>query len=199
MTDYKLDSGRGDIQDLADLILENELYIDINSLNYIIASKGNLPKAEYRRYLHYVTLSLGEKIVALCMLVEQCSEEVIVGDYHYFSDAFYSVYVKPDYRGQGYAHVTTRALAEYLRDYFSVHKALFNRYSVMADVEGASLARKYFDVPVVCGGFPVHRGIRRVVARIHNQPFDEDCQLSDDKLYVVEPQAILSAQYTKYD
>lgn len=199
MTDYRLNSGRGDIQDLAELILSNELYIDINSLNYIIASKGHLPKTEYRRYLHYVTLSLDEKIVALCMLVEQCSEEVIVDDYHYFSDAFYSVYVKPDYRGQGYAHVTTKALAESLHDYFLVHKALFNRYSVMADIAGAPIARQHFDVPVVCGGFPVFRGIRRVAAQVHGRPFDEDCQLAEDKYHLVEPQAILSAQYTKDD
>ncbi len=199
MTEYQIDYGEGDIQDLADLILTNALYIDINSLNYVIASRGHRPKAEYRRYLHYVTVTVNGEIVALCMLVEQGDGEAIEGDFHYYSDAFYSIYVKPEHRKKGYALLATKTLSVVLADYFLVRKALYNRYSVMADLKGAPIARKYFDVPVVCGGFPTHQGIRRVAARIHSRPFDDEGTLSPQTLASVEPRDVLLAQYTKDD
>lgn len=195
MTDYQLNVGEGDIQDLGDMILRNKLYINDTSLNYVIASKANNPKEGYRRYLHYVTLTLNGEVIGLCMLVEQGSGEVFKCGLHYYSDAFFSVYVKPDYRLQGYATQMAAALAEHLHNYFNERMAKYSRYSVMADVKGAPFARKYFPVPVVCGGFPTWKGIKRVVARMYGKPFEQDFDIDDNALYMVEPRGTLLAQY----
>ncbi len=64
---------------------------------------------------------------------------------------------------------------------------------------GAQMSSKYFDVPVVCGGFPTHQGIRGVAERIHNRPFDDESTISEATRASVEPRDVLIAQYTKDD
>tara|TARA_B100000700_G_scaffold311500_2_gene393700 strand:+ start:145762 stop:146352 length:591 start_codon:yes stop_codon:yes gene_type:complete len=195
MTELQLAYGEGDIQELGHLILENKLYIDEKSLNYVMASRADRPKEDYRRYLHYVTLTLDNRIIGLCMLVEQIVGHVHEDDLHYYSDAFYSAYVLPEHRKQGYAEMMTEELGERLECYFEERSERYNRYSVMADPNGAPIARKYFTAPVVCGGFPTSKGIRRVAARLHNKPFDEDCQLDPEFAHTVDSYDVLAAQY----
>ncbi|MDK1290249.1 hypothetical protein [Pseudoalteromonas umbrosa] len=174
-------TGEAHIQELADLILDNKLYMRENTLNYLISVTGKEKSvADYQRYVRYSLLMKEGKPVALCMLVEQRTGEVIEEDkgLHYFTNCFYSIFVVPEHRGKGFADMVARSLAENWNTYFrETFMTKYNRYCIMGDLRGAAIARKYFNIPIVCGEFPIWEGLRRVVAIVNGEPQPENLEV----------------------
>ncbi|MDK1290250.1 hypothetical protein [Pseudoalteromonas umbrosa] len=175
-------TGEAHIQELADYILDNNLYVSEKTLNYLISVTAQVKTVqEYQRYIRYSLLKENGEPVALCMLVEQFEKSIVdeVKGLHYFTDSFFSVFVKETHRGKNYGDLVTKSLADnwdsYLREVFMTQ---YNRFCILADKRGANYARKFFTVPVVCGEFPTCKGLRRIVSIAKGEPICEEIAVS---------------------
>lgn len=176
-TNFTLERGVKPIQEMAEIILNHQLYRDEKDLNFVIAQRGTeRPLSDYVRTLSYVLLKDARTPIALCMIVEcpSLAETLDAGDLSFHADSFFSVLVNEHYRGRGIATYLTGELAKFIGDSLEKKAKSHSRYFVAADPNGAQFARKYFDVPFICAGFSISKAVKRVVIRYTGADVPED-------------------------
>lgn len=167
-TSFTFERGVKPIHELANTILNHQLYRDKKGLNYAIAQRSiEQPISDYVRTLSYVLLKDAGTPIALCMIVEcpNLAETENVDDLSFHADSFFSIMVNERYRGRGIATQLTSELAKFIGDSLAMHAKSHSHYFVAADPSGVQFARKFFNVPFICAGFSISKAVERVVIR----------------------------------
>lgn len=193
----KVEVGTKDIQDFSDVILDNELYTFSDSMNCTIARIGKeKSKKDFMREITYSLIKIDDKPVALCMFVKAgagISEKISDDKNVFYSDSFFSIFVKKEHRGAGLAHIAAKELSQFCDKKLLLEASKHNKHMILASKSGAWLCRKYFSIATVCGGLDVfyrngsksgpwysYVDIKKSVERVHQLSNDLEFNSEND-------------------
>ena len=90
-------------------------------------------------------------------------ETIASGNKIIHSDSIFSIFVKKEFRGKGYAHMMAKGLSSKVNNSLLKNgRAKFSHEFIASDKRGAHYARAHFSSAFLCLGFPPYKAARRL-------------------------------------
>ncbi len=173
----EIKSGKTTIQEFANTILQNKLYRD-DGLNKTISERGlKFLSSEYHRDIQYSMALIDNKPVALAMIVippfENQGGHLKSEQFELYSDRYFSVFTKEEYRGNGIARKLSVELATQFDKGMQKLGRRYDGFFVCSEQTVAPMFRESFSIAVMAGGFPPFRAVKRLNHILLNEPIPD--------------------------
>jgi hypothetical protein len=156
-----------------------------------MATKASkMPVSEYFRECLYCLMLDNNKPIGLCMIVSGKDEHIgdtkVIAGKKIHSNSLFSIFVKEEHRGKGYANEMAGGLAERESKTLLIDGcAAFDNEFIAADKRGVYFARKYFSSAFLCFGFPPYRAVdnlsRTLLGQKVTSPDIDACSKIEDE------------------